>query len=458
MPALPSGRRSCGGATAAAGALALTLFAVPAAAAPPATTGPGEDTAPRWATATAAVETPPAFDDEAGGDADADDPALWISPTDGDRSLVLGTLKNGGLAAYGLDGRLLQHVAAPPAPAGASEAGRFNNVDVVQGARIGGRTLDLAVVSDRGRDRIRVYAIDPRGAAAGAAVLTDVTDPGAAPVFSASEAQVDEQATAYGLAAGLGADGGVQVLTTRRHSTDLAVLRLVAGPGGTIGYRQQDRIALPSAFELPDGTSWSPCEEPGEGPQAEGSTFDPATGAWYVAQEDVGIWRLVPGDGGTWTRTLVDRVRDYGVPAAWDEASESCVVTGTDPGEGGTRLTADAEGLTVAHAPDGTGYLLASSQGDSTFAVYELGSGRYAAGFAIADGPGSGGGAVDGVQHSDGATVTTRAVGSAYPYGLLVLHDGEDTGEAAADAGRTATGFKLVPLERVVRPLVLDAR
>lgn len=59
---------------------------------------------------------------------------------------------------------------------------------------------------------------------------------------------------------------------------------------------------------------------------------------------------------------------------------------------------------------------------------------RYTGGFAVTDGR------LDGVQHSDGAAVTTTPLGRSYPNGLLVLHDGENT----PDEGRTNTNFKLL--------------
>ncbi len=410
-----------------AAALALALVPVGSASAAP---------TPRWATVGPSAATPSVHDDAAGGKADADDPAIWVSPTEPADSVVLGSLKQGGLDVYALDGSLLQHVEA-------EEGGRWNNVDVVQGAHVGGRVLDLAVVSDRGRDRLRVFAIDPRGAAAGSHVVRDVTAPDAARVFSATEADVADQETAYGVAAGRLADGSVRVLATRRHTTDFAVLDLVAGPGGTVGYRPHLRSSLPASFAVPGG-SWSPCEEPGEGPQMEGSVFDPTTGDWFVAQEDVGIWRI---SGDTWSRWLVDRVRDFGVPASWDEATESCRVTGADPGLGGSRLSADAEGLTIATDRRGT-HLLASSQGDSTFAVYTLRgrSAAYAGGFAVVDSP-----TADGAQHSDGAAVTTAALGPRFPHGLFVTQDGEST--RPGDEDRVSTGFRFVPLERITTPL-----
>lgn len=60
---------------------------------------------------------------------------------------------------------------------------------------------------------------------------------------------------------------------------------------------------------------------------------------------------------------------------------------------------------------------------------------RHTGGFEVTDGP-----ATDGVQHSDGAAVTTTPLGPAYPNGLLVLHDGENT----PDDGRVNTNFKLL--------------
>ncbi|MFJ7217205.1 phytase [Amycolatopsis sp. NPDC098790] len=346
--------------------------------------------------------------------ADADDPAIWVHPHDPARSVVLGTLKEGGLAAFDLDARTLQLV-----PAG--EGGRFNNVDVVG---------DLAVVSDRGRDRVRVYRIDPRGAAAGADVLRDVTDPAAARVFP--ESDVDEQRTAYGLAAGRDPVTGTRwVAVTRRHETRVALLKLVDLPGGFVGTSPLATVDLPSSFRLPDGTTWSPCEEPGEGPQLEGSVLDGRV--LYTAQEDVGIWRIPLTTRGFGRPELVDRVRSYGVPQRWDAAAEECVPDGADPGFGGRWLTADAEGLAVAH-----GTLFASSQGDSRFVVY----GPRTRDLRIVAGRGT-----DSVEHSDGSAISTAYLGKRFPHGLLVVHDGERR-PAAGDLA--TTGFAFVRLEDVL--------
>src|SRR5262245_31952618 len=54
----------------------------------------------------ATVETDPVPHD---GDA-ADDPAIWVHPTDPAKSVILGTDKRGGLALYDLAGRQIQYL------------------------------------------------------------------------------------------------------------------------------------------------------------------------------------------------------------------------------------------------------------------------------------------------------------------------------------------------------------
>jgi 3-phytase len=85
------------------------------------------------------------------GDA-ADDPAIWVNPTDPARSRVLGTDKKGGLGVYDLTGKQLQYL----------PVGRLNNVDVRSGFTLGGKRIDLAVASNRDHNSLHLFAIDPR--------------------------------------------------------------------------------------------------------------------------------------------------------------------------------------------------------------------------------------------------------------------------------------------------------
>src|SRR3990167_4412312 len=83
------------------------------------------------------------------GDA-ADDPAIWVHPSDPLKSRVLGTDKQGGLLAYDLAGKQLQDL----------RVGRMNNVDVRAGFDLSGQLVDLAVASNRDHNSLQLFAID----------------------------------------------------------------------------------------------------------------------------------------------------------------------------------------------------------------------------------------------------------------------------------------------------------
>lgn len=425
-----------------AAAFAGMVSASVASAAPP---------APASIAASASSETAPRWGDDAGGRADADDPAIWVNPLVPKRSFVAGTLKEGGITAFDLTGRTLQDLPAPSPPSEGAKPGRLNNVDIVYAAKIGHRLVDLAIASDRGRDQVRTYAVDLVAATRGNAPLRDITDPATPLVFNATQEEIDEQATVYGLAAFVDRRTRVPyVVVSRRHDTELALVRLVEGAAGTVRSETVDVIALPSSFALPGGGSWTPCDEPGVGPQVEGMVVDNDRGLLFAAQEDVGLWRLkVSAQGFSGAPTLFEKTREFGQPATYDEETEECTPTGEPPaGVAGTHLSADAEGLTIYRGAGSRGYLLASSQGDSTFAVFaDRGLGGYLGGFEIGDGP-----KIDGVQHSDGAAVVNVPLGRAFPKGLFVTQDGEET---PGDAEREPTNFKLVPWERIAGPLGL---
>ncbi|MGK5743217.1 phytase [Micromonospora sp. URMC 103] len=403
----------------------LLLAAAPAGAAPA-----GDEPRP----VRAAVETPSLFDDAAGGDADADDPAIWIHPTDRAGSLVIATAKNGGLRVYDLAARERQAIATPPAPGPDDEAGRFNNVDLVSGFRLAGHRADLAVVTDRGRDQLRFYRIDPATRR-----LTDVTAPDVPFAFSRDQAEVNGQRTAYGLGTWTAPDGAVYAVVSRRSTPEVGLFRLVER-AGRVTYRPVDRLVLPSTFTLPNGERWSPCTDPGDGPQVEGTVVDPDTGVVHLAQEKVGLWRVrLAGGRFHGAPRSVERVREFGVPATYDAEEEDCVTDyAADPGFGG-RIAQDVEGLTIYRTGRGAGTLVVSSQGDDTFYTYDRRTDRPTGRFAVVDGR------VDGSQECDGAAVVSTAL-PGFPGGLLVLHDGRNTPETPAGDGesRPDTNFKFL--------------
>jgi myo-inositol-hexaphosphate 3-phosphohydrolase len=342
----------------------------------------------------------------------ADDPAIWVHPTDRARSLVLGTLKDGGMDVYDLDGKLVQEIAP--------EGIRYNNVDVAYGVKLGGKKVDIAVATDRKNDVLAVFKIDPD-----TRQLVDVTDPAAPLIFTPAGQESDGTTTAYGIATWMAPNGKTYVFVNQRERGTVAQLELVS-KGDKLGWKKVRSFTLPT----PAGG------EP-EDAQCEGMVVDQQLGWLYVGQENVGIWK-----------TRVEPNTGYEAKLIHTVASRY--------------LEADVEGLTIYYGAGSRGYLLCSSQGDSTFAAFgRTAKNRYVGQFQV-----TGEGALDGSQDCDGASVISLPMGPRFPKGLLVVHDGYDApafmGYDDGEFENIAGNFKFVPWESVATSfcpdLLIDTR
>jgi len=360
-------------------------------------------------TITPTVETRPTLLDNDEEIADADDPAIYLHPTDASKSFVIGSVKNGGLRVYDLGGNLIQTIA----PASV----RYNNVDVLYGFELNGQMVDLAVVSDRQNDKVVFFQIDPDGTDGN--FLTDVTAPSST-IFQAAPYEPPYSVStrsAYGIAAySSPVTGDDYVFVNRRETGDMAQLKLVDAGNGRVGVERIRNFTVPIPAGAPADTD----------PQLEGMVVDKETGILYVGQENVGIWKYGAEPGSSNSGILIDTVKELG----------------------GKHLTADVEGLTIYYGANGTGYLLASSQGDSTFAVYARDTNEFLGRFAVGNN-----GSIDGVQESDGADVISVPLGPNFPFGLFVTHDGSnDPAVLVEDEGELeniSTNFKFVPWENI---------
>ncbi len=79
-------------------------------------------------------------------------------------------------------------------------------------------------------------------------------------------------------------------------------------------------------------------------------------------------------------------------------------------------LIADVEGITIYYAANGEGYLLVSSQGSDKFKVYERKEPHSFIKTIV----------VDGVENTDGIDVTNVSLGTVFPQGIFLVHDGTD--------------------------------
>jgi 3-phytase len=255
-----------------------------------------------------------------------------------------------------------------------------NNVDLRYGFPLGGEAVDLAASSDRTHDAIAVYRIDPV-----TGTLTSATAAGGIPVGIVT----------YGFCLYRSPVTGKLYGFINSDSGQVEQWELVDAGGGLVGG------VLVRSFSV--------------GSQTEGCVADDEYAALFIGEENVGIWRYgaEPGDGTA--RVSVD-------------------VTG-----GGGHLTADVEGLAIYQESDGTGYLLASSQGNSQYAVYH----RQAPHAWIGNFQIVASATIDAVTETDGIEVASFAMGPAFPQGLFVAQDGVNSPQNQ--------NYKLVPWEGIAQ-------
>jgi len=321
--------------------------------------GPAKtNNAPRIQEVVAAVETEPV---STGGDS-ADDPTLWVNPSDAQQSLVIGTNKKRGLAVYDLAGKEIQFLAD----------GQMNNVDHRDNFPLDGKMVPLVTASNRSQNSIAIYKID---------VETRRLESVAAGMINTIEA--------YG--------------ACMYHSNK-------TGKFYYFGTSKQGVVEQYELFDAGRGkVSAKKVRQINVGTQLEGCVADDEVGYLYVGEENIGIWKYQAEPDANLERIKVDGV-----------------------GTGGN-LVADVEGLTIAYGADGKGYLIASSQGDNTYAVYRReGTNAYVKSFRIVAG-----GKIDRVTETDGIHVTTANLGPLFPRGVFIAQDGSD------DTGKQ--NFKLVP-------------
>ncbi len=322
---------------------------------------------------------------------DPDDPAVWVHPRSPERSLILGTNKvaapGGALVVFGLDGKIRQTLAGLDRP---------NNVDVEYGLLVEGRPTDIAVVTERRKNRLRVFRIPADGGE-----LADISSASGTAVL---EGETGERSEPMGIA-------------LYKRPGDGAIFAIVApksGPrdGYLWQYRLEDdgagrvRTVAVRRFGVFSGKA-----------EIEAVAVDDALGYVYYADEGDGIhkWHADP---------------DH--PDAARELAHF----------GRTGYQGDHEGLAIYAKPDGTGYILSTDQvsGNSRYFVYRREGG--------AAGPHDHSQVIaclrGGADSTDGLEAVAAPLGPAFPNGLLVamnsgpknflLFRWEETGLSAAPA------------------------
>ncbi len=264
------------------------------------------------------------------------------------------------------------------------EQGRLNNIDLRSGVALGGQLASLAVATNRTDISLDIFEIDANGE------------------VSLRYQQPLDMLDPYGVCMYLDSQGIAFVFV---NSSD--------------GVYQQFKLNSTMNGELSPLLLGSFVVDS----QPEGCAVDDQTATLYFGEEEAGIWRM---------------------PADISRADERVMIAHTGAGQ----LTADVEGMDVYRTANGSLYLIASSQGDNTYALYDLTNDVEYQGSIRVDMNQSNG--VDGTQETDGLTVTSVALGSEFPQGVLIVQDGYN------ENPRENQNFKVISWEKVAEALSLD--
>lgn len=303
-------------------------------------------------------ETAPVDDD---GDA-ADDPAFWLNESSPENSLIIATNKQGGLMAYDLNGTELQYL----------NEGEPNNVDIIQSVSdTDGDSFALAAASNREFNTIALYKIQEATESQNPIVKLDAVGENAHEEVAQLASELNE---VYGLCTYQSSDGTPYVFINGK-SGDIEQWRLTVQESGIAGNIVR-RLKVDS--------------------QPEGCVVDDSTATLYVGEEDVGVWKFSADESA---------------------ATDGEMIIEVD----GEQLVADAEGITIYN--NGTvNYLIVSSQGNHTYAVYNIDeSYQYVGSFALVTDDVNG---LDGASETDGIHAVSASTGDVFPNGFFIAQDG----------------------------------
>lgn len=266
--------------------------------------------------------------------------------------------------------------------------GKMNNVDLRDGFSLNGEEVTLVTASDRTNDAIAIYALNPEDG-----TLTNV----------ANGTQPTELEDPYGLCMYSSPNTGEMYVFINGDETRKRQWKLVDAGNGKV-----DAIFV---RELEFGS------------QTEGCVADDASGALYVGQEDYGIWKVGADPSSGQAMTLVHLIED-------------------DP-----YLIADVEGLSIYHLDQGGGYLVVSSQGDDTYAFYDLKTDEYKGSVSIVANGVLG---IDGASETDGLDASSANLGPGFEHGALIVQDGRNVTPTENQ------NFKYVPWSDIAHALDLE--
>ena len=299
----------------------------------------------------------------------ADDPCVWINPTNAQQSLIIGTNKKEGIEVYDLEGKLLHTYSV----------GRLNNVDVRYNVKMGDTHVDLVAASNRTYNSISLFSVTGKQEL----------------VNWSNDKLVSKLDEVYGFALGKpkGKSEVYAFVVSKEGVLEQWILDGTTGDFTGKVVRNHDFGSI-----------------------CEGIVADDYSGYVYVGQEEQGVWKL-PMDPST-------------------SEKPELIVKLTDHEE----LIDDLEGLTIYYSSETEGYLIASIQGNNSYAVFNRETPHsYLGSFRITKSEN-----FDGALETDGLDVENRAL-PGYPNGFLIVQDGHNH----KNGKKVNQNFKLVDWKEI---------
>jgi 3-phytase len=244
---------------------------------------------------------------------DTDDPAFWINKKDSSQSLIIGTDKdqNGAVYVFDLKGKIQKNKTVKGLK-------RPNNVDVEYGLIIGGKPVDIAVVTERFTHKLRVFSLPDMKA----------IDGGGLPVFEGETGESFRDL--MGIALYKDSKSNIYAVVGRKsgptQGSYLWQYKLEDAGNGSV------KATLIRKFGKYSGKK-----------EIESIAVDDELGYVYYSDEGVGV-------------------RKYYADPAKDSTELALFAT--------TGFAEDHEGISIYDAGNGTGYILVSDQGANQFFIF----------------------------------------------------------------------------------------
>ncbi len=295
---------------------------------------------------------------------DADDPAIWIHPTNPALSTIIGTDKDsagGGLYVWNLQGEQLQFIPIE----------RPNNVDVRHDMKLGTRTIAIAVTQECRKRKLRVFEINSENG-----MLSDIT--------ASTGIKTPELEAPYGLCLYRRPhDGAMFVMMSSREGESAKHLRQYQLLDDGHGKVQGKYVRAFGHNSITD--------------KVEGLVADDELGYVYAADEEAAV-------------------RKYHADPA-SKNHEALAVFALNDG-----IQGDREGLAIYRCDEKTGYILLSNQKGkkhSSIKVYrregDNGNAHEHNLLMTLDTIGS--------HETDGLEATHHGIHDRFPHGFIVKHD-----------------------------------